>query len=102
MPGSQAAATSDRVICVPLRTRPTADRRPDLPNEGVTCTYIYTLTGILTHGSIDLVRDHQPSFSTILAGNQIADSVLGLADGIEGLNTRRTILRAPGGMLGSL
>ena len=35
-------------------------------NEGVTCTYIYSLTGILTHGSLDPVRDHQPSFSTIL------------------------------------
>jgi hypothetical protein len=34
-------------------------------------TYIYTLTGILTHGSLDLVRDVQPFFSTILAGSQI-------------------------------
>jgi hypothetical protein len=29
--GSQADTTPDRVICVPLRTSPTADRRPDLP-----------------------------------------------------------------------
>jgi hypothetical protein len=40
-------------------------------NEGVTCKYIYTLTGILTHGLLDLVRDHQLSFITILVGNQI-------------------------------
>ena len=39
--------------------------------ESVTCTYIYTLTGILTDGLLNLVRDHQPSFSTILIGNQI-------------------------------
>ena len=32
-------------------------------NEGVTCTYIYTLSGIITHGLLDLARDHQPSFS---------------------------------------
>lgn len=44
---------------------------PTCRNEGITCTYIYTLTGIFTHGLLDLVRDHQPSFSTILAGNQI-------------------------------
>jgi hypothetical protein len=35
---------------------------------------IYTLTGMLTHGLLDLVRDHQPSFSIILVGNQIADN----------------------------
>lgn len=45
-------------------------------NEGVTCAYIYTLTGILTHGLLDLVRDHQLSFSAILIGNQIAEYVL--------------------------
>jgi hypothetical protein len=32
---------------------------------------IYTLTGILTNGLLDLVSDHQLSFSTILVGNQI-------------------------------
>jgi hypothetical protein len=57
-------------------------------NEGVTCTYIYTPTGILNHGLFDLVRDHQPSFSTILAGNQIAESVLLGAVPIECVTAR--------------
>jgi len=37
-------------------------------NEGVTWAYINTLTGMLIHGLLDLVRDHQPSFSIILVG----------------------------------
>jgi len=42
-------------------------------NEGVTCTYIYTPAGILTHRLLHLLRDHPPSFPTVLVGNQIAD-----------------------------
>ena len=68
------AVVPDQMICMPLHAQP--DGRP-MP-EGVTCTYIYTLTDIFTHGSFDLVGDHQSSFSIILVGNQIADSAWGL------------------------
>src|SRR6185369_3557405 len=37
-------------------SRRAARDTPALRNEGVTCTYIYTQTGILTHGLLDLVR----------------------------------------------
>jgi hypothetical protein len=43
------------------------------------------VTGILTNGLLDLVRDHQLSFSTILVGNQIADYALALSAGLASL-----------------
>jgi len=40
-------------------------------NEYVICTHIYAPTSVLTHGSLDLIRDRHVAFSTVLVGNQI-------------------------------
>jgi hypothetical protein len=34
-------------------------------------THIYAPASILTHGSLDLIRDRHVAFSTVLVGNQI-------------------------------
>jgi hypothetical protein len=34
-------------------------------------THIYAPTSILTHGSLNLIRDRHVAFSTVLVGNQI-------------------------------
>src|SRR6266478_4111627 len=45
-------------------------------NEYFIRAHIYALPRILTHDSLDLINDRRPAFSTVLVGNQIADSVL--------------------------